>query len=212
MKHRIDMHVHSKFSGDSDAEPEDFIERAIEAGLDGIAFTEHYYYEASEPIEVLVEKYRGDLIIFRGVELSSAEGHCLVLGVNTDKLRLSHAPFEEVTRVVNESKGVVIPSHPYRRGHGLGDTIRGVDGICAIEGYNGYNMSSYNEKAIEIARELQLPYTGGSDAHLSREIGMCYTEFDTEVTRDNLIDILKEGYYRGIDTRSISSGVGSGQY
>jgi predicted metal-dependent phosphoesterase TrpH len=212
MKQRIDLHVHSKFSGDSDAEPEDFIERAIETGLDGIAFTEHYYYEASGPIEELIDKYQGELMIFRGVELSSAEGHCLVFGVNTDKMQLANAPFEEVARVVIGSGGIVIPSHPYRKGHGLGDTIRGVDGICAIEGYNGYNMSSYNEKAVETAREMNLPYTGGSDAHLSREVGMCYTEFDIEVTHDNLIDMLKEGNYRGIDTRSISSGISAGSY
>ena len=44
MKYKIDLHVHSKNSGDNNADPEESIERAIEQGLDGIAFTEHYSF------------------------------------------------------------------------------------------------------------------------------------------------------------------------
>jgi histidinol phosphatase-like PHP family hydrolase len=57
MRSRIDLHVHTRFSGDNDADPEEIVERAIERGLDGIAFTEHYSFEASEHAEQLREKY-----------------------------------------------------------------------------------------------------------------------------------------------------------
>jgi hypothetical protein len=207
MKYRVDIHVHSRFSGDGTAEPEDYIERAIELDLDGIVFTEHYSYEASEPLEMIKEKYNNEIMIFRGVELSSVEGHCLVFGVNTDTLKLGNSPMSDVIRVVNRNGGVVIPSHPYRRGHGMGDTVRGIDGLCALEGFNGYNMRSYNQKAIEAARELNIPYTGGSDAHMPSEVGCCYTEFDEEVTPDNFIALLKKGNYRGVDARRVSRGM-----
>ncbi|NTW65804.1 MAG: hypothetical protein HGB21_05740, partial [Nitrospirae bacterium] len=73
-----------------------------------------------------------------------------------------------------------------------------------VEGYNGANMHAMNAKAIETAGRLNLPYTGGSDAHLPREVGSCYTEFDGPVTYDNFIACLRAGRFKGVDTRKIS--------
>jgi predicted metal-dependent phosphoesterase TrpH len=204
MKFKIDLHVHSIYSGDNSADPEETVLRAIELGLSGLAFTEHYFYEASEPVEALKEKYGNAIRIFRGVEFSTAEGHCLIFGANTDKLSMKGAPVEEVIRLVTEARGVVIPSHPYRPGTSLGELARTVRGIAALEGCNGANMHGYNAKAIESARARKLPYTGGSDAHAPQEVGSCYTEFDAEVTYENFIELLREGNFRGIDKRKIS--------
>jgi predicted metal-dependent phosphoesterase TrpH len=204
MKYKIDLHVHSKFSGDNDAEPEEAVQRAIELGLHGIAFTEHYYYRASETVEVLKKKYRDRILILRGVEFSTNEGHCLVFGVDTDRLSMRYAPAREVVRIVNDAGGVVIPSHPYRSVNSLGDLVWGMGGFCALEGFNGCNMHAFNVRAIEAAEQLKLPYTGGSDAHAPQEVGSCFTEFDDEVTAGNFIDLLKAGKYRGVDTRKIS--------
>jgi predicted metal-dependent phosphoesterase TrpH len=201
---KIDLHVHSWHSGDNDADPEETVARAIELGLHGIAFTEHYFYAASEPAERLREKFRDTIMIFRGVEFSAEEGHCLVFGVDTDKLKLKYAPFADVVRAVGEAGGVVIPSHPYRGVKSLGDLITRVPGICGVEGYNGANMHAMNAKAIETAGRLSLPYTGGSDAHMPREVGSCYTEFDGPVTYDNFIACLRAGRYHGVDTRKVS--------
>lgn len=40
-----DTHMHTCFSGDSDAAPEDMIKRAISLGLDGICITDHLDYD-----------------------------------------------------------------------------------------------------------------------------------------------------------------------
>ncbi len=204
MKFKIDLHTHTKFSGDTDSEPEETVIHAIKAGLHGIAFTEHYSYDASAFAEELTERFRDKILIIRGVEFSAAEGHCLVFGVNTDRLSIKNASIEEVVRVVNEKGGVAIPSHPFRGNNSIGDRVKGLNGICAIEGHNGYSHYSQNKKAVKTAGELGLPYTGGSDAHVSHEVGACYTEFDNEVTHDNFIDLLKGGAYRGVETRKIS--------
>jgi predicted metal-dependent phosphoesterase TrpH len=204
MKFKIDLHVHSKYSGDNDADPEETVLRAIEYGLDGIVFTEHYSYEASEPVEVLKEKYGKKILILRGVEFSTNEGHCLVYGVNTDLLSMKYAPAKDVVRIVREAGGAVVPSHPYRSVNSLGDLLWSVGELCALEGYNGCNMHSYNIKAVEAAKLLRLPYTGGSDAHAPREVGSCYTAFDDAVSEANFIGLLKAGRYRGVDVRKIS--------
>lgn len=200
----IDMHVHSRASGDSDADPEELVLRAIDIGLQGIVFTEHYCYEASEPVEGLKEKYSKKILVLRGVEFSAAEGHCLLYGVNTDRLLDKHTPIAEVLRIVNGLGGVVIPSHPYRGVNSMGDAVKKLNGICAIEGHNGYNMQSLNRKAVETAAALKLPHTGGSDSHDTSGVGACYTEFIDRVTADNFMDLLKAGNYRGVDTRKVS--------
>lgn len=204
MRYKIDLHVHTRNSGDNDADPEEVIERAIERGLNGIAITEHSLYGASEPVERLREKYGSMIMLFRGVEFSAAEGHCLVFGADTDKLDIKYQPIAEVVRAVGAAGGVVIPSHPYRSGGSLGDLICAVPGICGVEGCNGANMLAMNTRAIQMASELKLPYTGGSDAHMPREVGSCFTEFDRPVTNENFISRLRSGRFRGFDTRKIS--------
>ncbi len=204
MKFRIDLHVHSKYSGDTDSEPEETVEYAINLDLQGIVFTEHYSYAASEHAEGLKEKYNDRILILRGVEFSTEEGHCLIFGVDTDSLALRYAPVDDVVRIVTRQGGVIIPSHPYRRGNSLGDRIHDLNGITALEGYNGNNMHAFNVRAIEAARVLNLPFTGGSDSHEAGEAGSCYTEFNDKVTSDNFIELLKKGNYKGVDTRKVS--------
>lgn len=204
MKFKIDLHVHSRNSGDNETDPEEAVRRAIELGLDGMAFTEHYSFEASEPVERLREKYRGAILIIRGVEFSAAEGHCLIFGVDTDRLDIRFAPIRDVVRIVTMAGGVVIPTHPYRGGNSMGELIFDVPGISAVEGCNGANMHAMNVKAVEAAGRMKLPYTGGSDAHLPIEVGSCYTVFDDTVTYENFLPLLKTGRFTGIDTRKIS--------
>lgn len=201
MKYKVDLHVHSRYSEDNNSDPESSIQQAISLGLHGIAFTEHYFYKSSGPIERLKEIYRGRIIIFRGVEFSTAEGHCLVFGADTDLLVPTRAPVGDLIRIVNRAGGVVIPSHPYRKGTSLGDMVLRLEGLCALEGCNGFNMKAYNSMAIDMAKALGLPYTGGSDAHAPEEVGLCYTEFNREVTDENLIELLRSGDFQGVDNR-----------
>ena len=196
--------MHSKFSGDTDSEPEESVLHAIKSGLQGIAFTEHYSYEASGFADGLRERYKGKIMVFRGVEFSSAEGHCLIFGVNTDRLSIKNASIEDIIPLVNEKGGVVIPTHPFRGTNSIGDRIKDLKGLCALEGHNGYSHYYQNAKAVRTAEEMKLPYTGGSDAHLSNEAGACHTEFRHDVTYDNFIDLLRGGDYTGVDTRKIS--------
>lgn len=78
-----DMHVHSKFSSDSELEMESGILRAIELGLSGIAFTDHldidyvdheeeFQYDFNEYfhlINILKEKYAQKIDVLSAVEI-----------------------------------------------------------------------------------------------------------------------------------------------
>jgi len=77
-----DQHVHTKYSIDSQAEPDDVCRRAIEAGLAGVTFTEHLdthpdefgrcrfdYSAIRAELDRLAERYAGRLEIGMGIEV-----------------------------------------------------------------------------------------------------------------------------------------------
>lgn len=77
-----DTHMHSKFSGDSTAEPEDMIRSAIAKNLDGICFTDHIDWDYPGPTPFtfdpdayfktllpLQKKYQTQIQIHIGAEL-----------------------------------------------------------------------------------------------------------------------------------------------
>lgn len=77
-----DVHMHCEFSGDSETPMEEMIERAIQNGLTGICFTDHYDMDFNPPLEFeldtpaytkklrrMQEKYRDQIEIRYGVEL-----------------------------------------------------------------------------------------------------------------------------------------------
>lgn len=196
---KVDLHNHA-FTYESSSAPEEVLERAIMAGLDGIAFTEHNSYSATDGAEALREKYEGRIRIFRGAEYDAAEGHVLLFGL-TDNSFLDlgmFAPIQELIRYIAPKGIVAVVAHPFRGwGHFKAD-LASVNGIAAIEGVNGHNTDEENEIACRTAVSLGLPFTGGSDSHSSSDVGRCYTEFLDPVDGRTLADALRAGRYRGV--------------
>jgi len=193
---KFDMHVHSKYSFDNDADPEEMILTAIERGLDGIVFTEHDTYEGSESIELLKEKYGKYITILRGMEYSAPSSHILVYGIKEDLLSLDGMPEALFIKEVLRYGGIAIPAHPFRVG--LGYSLAAMKNLSAIEGLNGHNSPMENKLAVDMAGKLTVPFIGGSDAHEPERVGFCYTEFlDDNINEDNFLEVLKAGRYRG---------------
>ena len=77
---KTDLHVHTSFSGDSDASPESMIEAAIKCGLETICITDHLDEDFTEPefeidfseyfstLKGLQEKYKGKIDVRIGME------------------------------------------------------------------------------------------------------------------------------------------------
>ncbi|MBP3877606.1 MAG: histidinol-phosphatase HisJ family protein [Lachnospiraceae bacterium] len=98
-----DVHVHSRFSGDSDADPEEVVQRAIRGGLPQLCFTDHIdwdfpvedmvfdidFAEYFSTLSALRDKYRGEITILAGVELGMQQH----LGPRYRKL-LAEYPFD----------------------------------------------------------------------------------------------------------------------
>lgn len=202
---KVDMHVHSMYSGETPAEPREIIEAAKEKGLDAIVITEHERLSLSRPFEEL-KKTADRLGIFRGVELSTDAGHMLVYGVRDEDWRDWGAnrmnSAQELIERAARLGGVAIPAHPYKIEKKnpfdaepyviVDERIKDLAGLRALEVCNGkhFKFPRVCEVLGNYAAAANLPGIGGSDAHMPDEVGKAYTSFRTPVYTDK--DIVRE--------------------
>lgn len=186
MGFRIDPHVHSFFSRDGTSSPESLIASAKRKGLHGFALTDHNtcdgcrylrdrgaLREDGEPVD--------DFLVIPGVEVSTAEGHLLCLGVWLPN-GLKGTPAAEVIEMVQAQGGIAIPAHPYDRTRaGIRESVLHTLKMDGLEVFNAATaLKRHNDSALEYAKSRALPMTAGSDAHHCGAIGQSYTVFPAE--------------------------------
>lgn len=181
----FDLHCHSFFSGDGVSSPEDLIASARAKGLHGFALTDH---NTCDGVRYLLDKglMRADgqpvdgFLIIPGVEVTTADGHLLCLGVDLPNLK--GTPAFDVCKLVHEQNGLAIPPHPYDlfRAGIRQSTLDEIE-IDALEVFNAATtLKRYNRQAFEYAQMRDLPMTAGSDAHHEAAIGTAYTILNTD--------------------------------
>jgi hypothetical protein len=185
MRHHIDLHCHSWFSADGVSSPESLIDAARKKGLHGFALTDH---NTSDGCRYLLDKGLlredglpvDDFVIIPGVEVTTAEGHLLCLGVVLPFLK--GTPALEVCRLVREKGGIVIPPHPYDLFRaGIREAVLETLEIDALEVFNAATtFKRYNRMAFDYATRKGLPMIAGSDAHHESAIGTAYTILNTD--------------------------------
>ncbi len=198
---RIDLHCHTKYSGDSYLEPEELIEQAIKLNLKGVCMTEHSSLLDSHVLEGL--KIPDGFYVFRGVELYTSHGHLLVYGLKEDLWDPWYSDHDldlfRVLENVHSKGGICVAAHPFRGWDSFGEDVLELDGIDAIETHNGLDGEEKNRKATHMARIRNLPSIGGSDCHQKAQVGRAFTEFRNPVhTMDELIQEIKKGNCKGM--------------
>ncbi len=185
MAFHIDLHCHSWFSGDGVSSPESLIEEARKKGLHGFALTDH---NTSDGCRYLLDKGLmrqdgqpvDDFLIIPGVEVTTAEGHLLCLGVVLPYLK--GTPAAEVCRMVHAMGGVAIPPHPYDLFRaGIRQAVLETLEIDGLEVFNAATtLKRHNRMAFEYAAARRLPMTAGSDAHHAAAVGTAFTILPTK--------------------------------
>lgn len=165
-----DLHIHSKHSFDSRADPARIVAMARKKGLRGIAVTDHDSIEGGLAAQAIAPP---DLVVIVGEEASTEAGD--LIGLFLHEPVVTQNPFEFIAGVKSQGGIVYIP-HPFRY-HVVPDekVLEQVDGI---EGYNGRSSRlrvvdpTWGEKRVErAAREHDLFVVSGSDAHRPSQIG-----------------------------------------
>ncbi|WP_455392855.1 CehA/McbA family metallohydrolase [[Eubacterium] cellulosolvens] len=182
---KLDLHVHTKYSADGSVEPGDYIKQARKIGLNGFAITDHNEVKGAARTFKLA-KGNKDLIIIRGIEVSSSEGH--ILGYGVTELIPRGLGAEETIEQIVDAGGVVVAAHPFRHASGLGSGVVKRVKFNSVEILNHRSMHRENQRAKLLAAELKAGITGGSDAHFVKELGLAATEFSTNPkTEDEVI-------------------------
>jgi predicted metal-dependent phosphoesterase TrpH len=191
---RLDPHVHSIGSYDCSTPVERVLEAAVDAGLDAVAVTDHDAIAASRRAHDLAPDY--GLLAVPGVEVSTADGHLLALGV--DEALRPGRPLAATAREARQRGGVTIVPHPFQRSR-HGATAADIADVDLIETYNAHTVAGLrNRQAARFARRTGYPATGGSDAHGPGLVGRAYTDVevraaDGEPTVADVLDGLRAG-------------------
>ena len=185
--------MHSCYSSDSKSRLRDILSTIKKNGLGGVAITDHNSVDGAVKA---VEIGRGmGIIVIRGIEITSAEGHILAYGVG-EKLPNKLSP-EETIEEIESLGGISVIPHPYRRISGIGGKIARSLRPSAIETLNARSPAGENARAMKLAEALDTPQTGGSDAHELEYLGNAYTLFPSGlVTEEELLEALRKGKAR----------------
>ncbi|MFB6195725.1 MAG: CehA/McbA family metallohydrolase [Haloplanus sp.] len=195
---RIDPHVHSDASYDGHDPVELLLEQAADIGLDGIVVTDHDVIHESVRAAELASEY--GLLGIPGVEVSTAVGHLLAIGVAEMPPR--RAPLDETVAWVRDHGGVAVVPHPFQRSrHGI--PRRHLVDCDAVEVFNSWLFTGFrNRRARRFAAEHDCPAIAASDAHSVPHVGRAYTELVLDdVAREGLdgdavLDALRDGETR----------------
>jgi len=174
---KCDLHVHTRFSYDTNSSPKEMVEAAIKNGIDCLAITDHN--EVQGALEA--EKYATDksVLIIPGIEVKSRKGD--ILGLNVRERISSGLPARETIKKIKEKGGIAVIPHPFAwPGHFKGDLKDLIKEIDGVEVLNASIFPSANKKALEFAKRNNLPFTVGSDAHFPNFIGGSYLEVPGE--------------------------------
>jgi predicted metal-dependent phosphoesterase TrpH len=173
---RIDPHVHSEGSYDGSDPVELLLEQAAEIGLDGIVVTDHDVIHESRRAAALAPEY--GLLGIPGVEVSTAVGHLLAIGV--DEMPPRRAPLDETVAWIRDHGGVAVVPHPFQRSrHGIPG--RHLVDCDAVEVFNSWLFTGFrNRRARRFAAERGYPAVAASDAHSVAHVGRAYTELVVE--------------------------------
>jgi len=167
---KVDLHVHTKYSGHSLLSVERVARVAKQRGLDAVAITDHDEvrgaFELSKVFPTII-----------GEEVSCSEGDVIGLFLHE---KVGRGSAREVMDKIRAQGGLVMIPHPFDR------LRRGIvdQDICAradiIEVFNSrVTRGRDNIKAVAFTKLKGIPAVVGSDAHTSLEIGRSWMEIDT---------------------------------
>jgi len=181
---RFDLHVHTSCSDGKDP-VKAVLEAAVIRGLDGIAITDHDSLRGSAMAGEIIKGRGLDLILIPGVEVSTAEGHLLVLGA--DVLPQKGRSVEETRQEAHDLGGIAVVPHPY---HPFRHSLGRIPDCDAVEVYNSRHLFGLaNARARWEAGRRGLPMVAGSDSHYAKTVGLGVTRIEATSPEDVLEEI-----------------------
>jgi len=180
-KYNVDLHVHTRrYSPCAELlDPALIINRIQNCELHGVVITEHDVQWSKKEIREINGGLEG-IKIYRGVEVSSADGHFVVIGL--DKLD-GLGPGISVAGLIQHARkrgAALILVHHHMINHATSlplDVLSMPDGVNAIEVASTITFGTKQREAECIAKRKGWNHVAGSDAHCIDSVGQTYTAF-----------------------------------
>ena len=192
---RIDLHCHTRYSGDSLSTLDAILQRMDDRKLDMVAITDHntivgaQAFHAQAPDRFLV-----------GEEIKARQGE--VIGLFLEEEIPAGLTLQETIDRVRDQGGLVGASHPLdsQRSESMGlealEAIR--EQLDFVEVFNARTtFARHNRQARELATGWGLPGSAGSDAHAPFEVGRAFVQMPCFSGRDDFLDCLAQGQVGG---------------
>src|SRR5512136_102852 len=193
---RFDLHVHSNCSDGRDS-VETIMRAALRRGLFGLSITDHDTLRGSEKARKIIREEGLELILIPGAEVTTTEGHLLVLGIEELPPR-GRSP-EETADLAREQGGISIVPHPY---HPFRHAIGRIPDCDAVEVYNSKHLFGIaNARARRGAKKRGLPMVAGSDSHFAATVGLGVTDIQAADAQE-AVAAIREGKTRVIGRRT----------
>lgn len=186
---KIDLHIHTVYSKDSDIKPMELVKKAKMLGFDAIAVTDHGTLRGAIETRKAAERTAKGMVVFLGQEVKTRQGEILVY--NMRKEIREEQNLLETCREVRKGNGFLIIPHPFDiMRKGLGKNLKAVmEYANAVEVFNARTIvGRFNKRAMDFVKENNVPMVVGSDAHFLGEFGRTYMMVES---RKNTGDILK---------------------
>lgn len=183
-----DLHVHSIYSADGRERVEDILRHAKKIGLDVISITDHNTMRAYEEAPAAAKKY--GIILIQGIEISTKQGHVLAYGIK--EMPPIRKGVRETIEAIHRLGGIAVAAHPFRFISGVGPLVAGREDFDGIEVKNARSTLADNAFARMLATAQKKGFTGGSDAHVLKYIGLARTIFPKSGSIDELLGYIRE--------------------
>lgn len=189
---RVDLHMHTMWSGDCTTTPDELREAVEESGIDVLCITDHGTINGA----VELGESLGCRVVV-GEEVRTAAGEIIGLFL-TERLPLGMKPAEAV-HAIRSQGGVVYVPHPFDpMRHCMAEDaleqLAAAGGIDAVEALNAkVSLQHLNRRAADFAAHHGLAAGAGSDAHVASAVGAAYVEMPDFDGPASFLQSLREG-------------------
>ena len=177
---KADLHLHTKYSTDSNASVKSVIDRCLKTNLDCIAITDHNSIQGALEI-----RRKAPFKVIIGEEIKSTGGD--IIGLFLTRLVPPGLTPKDTISKIKEQGGLVMIPHPFDRVRpsAIGETVfkEIITHTDIVETYNSRNLFKADDQKAAVAAFVNKVIPGvASDAHTAGELGKTYNlmpDFDS---------------------------------
>jgi|TARA_B100000315_G_C14493745_1_gene548888 hypothetical protein len=188
---KADLHMHTKYSEDSNISLDKLINRCLKLSINCVAIADHGTTEGALKLKDLAP-----FTVIIAEEILTPHGE--IMGMFLKETIPSHLSVLETISRIKDQDGLVCIPHPFDRfrASALDNSVieEIIDQIDIVEVFNARAIPFQNlNKAHVFAQKHAIAQSAGSDAHTLAEVGHAYVEMPEFSGRGDFLQALTKG-------------------